>query len=356
MTKVLTENRLNKLLRDYILELSSSGEYVPEWIFDAQFCYDERLNDCVAQVIPETNTIVYGDGTTVHAILHELEHLRSRHKDFVRGYDDELERFVNFYFVGYRTSGGTGLFLEEALDELSARMVEMKMFGTSKKERARLISEYKTHKYYNFEIYMTLGLCSLLGINVEDVRKLKYTGDTAGQDSIKKLVGYMAGDERYWHVFQEKLDDYEVAKRLQVPLETRRAVQKERLYDYYKLAYALIVRAHTQKMISAEDAGRAIYLFEEYSKKAGEYCDFAESARTRAKESLVYQNKSVAKLFANSERCIVQQEDEKNYAVVPPRGSTVLPVRVAKVFFESVGKSSKKTSKYELLQENMYGL
>lgn len=356
MAKALTEYKLNRILRDYILELTISGEYIPEWLFDARFLYDEYLNDCVAQLNAETNCIVYGKNTSTHAILHELEHLRSRHNELVKGYDDELEKIVYFYFVGYRTSGGNGLFLEEALNELSARKMQMRMFGGSKKSRIRLLNEYKAEKYYNFEIYMTFGLCSLLGLKVDDVTKLKFTRDTTGQDSLRQIVDFMAGDERYWIRLQEPLDDYEMAKRMPMSLESRRDMQKERLFEYYKLAYGLIVLAHNRKIISTAEAGRAIYLFEEYGKKAGSYFKYAEAMRQKAKVRVMSRDKSIEKLFANSERCVVQSEDKKQFAVILPRGSNTVPFKVAKAFFESRGKIFAKTDKYELLQEDMYGL
>lgn len=356
MAKTLTDHKLHKLLRDYILELSGSGQYVPEWLFDARFYFDPDLNDCFAQLDPESNCVVYGKGTTVHAILHELEHLRSRHKEMVKGYDEERERFVYFYFVGYRTSGINGLFLEEALNELSARKIEMKMFGTSKKAQMRLVNEYKTNKYYTFEIFMTLGLCSLLGIKVEDVKNLKFAGDASGQESLSQLVGFMAGDDKYWLRMQESLDDFEMSKRLPLTFGTRSEMQREKLYEYYKLAYRLIVNAYNRKIISSAEAGRAVYLFEEYSKKAGEYCKHAESMRQKAKTTVTNQNKSAEKLFLNSERCVIRKEDEKQYAIILPRGSNVVPGRVSKAILDGVGRVFVKTDRYELLEENMYGL
>lgn len=356
MSKIFNESNLNKLLRDYIDAISNSGEYVPEWIFDVNFFYDKTMNDCFAQLDAEKNVITYGRGATTHAILHELEHLRSRHKELVKGYDEEFERIIHFYFVGFRTSGANGLFLEEALNELSSRKLEMLMFGNTQKQRSRLISEYKTQSYYNFEIYMTLALCSLLGVKVEDVRKMKYSGDTTGQVTLSELIEILTGDSKYWIMMQENLDDYELLKRLPVYGDTKKQMQRECLSEYYKKAYTMIVRAYQNKTMSASEVARAIYLFEEYSKKAGQYCKFSESARENAKRVIEMRNKHNAKLFATSERCVVQKEDEKSFAVIMPRGSNVVSNRVAQKILGTVGGTFSKSVKYEMLEEEIYGL
>ena len=336
--------------------LSNSGERIPEWLFDVRFSCEKVLPYCFAELDPESNVIVYGKGATRHAILHELEHLRSRHNELVKGYSEEFEKFVYFYFVGFRTSGANGLFLEEAFNELSARKTEMAMFGETKKQQFRLINEYKTQNYYNFEIYTVLALCSLLGVKVEDVRRMKFSGDTTGQDALAELIEILTTDAGYWKRMQEKLDDYEMVKRLPVFGETRKEMQQESLAEYYKLAYGLIVRAYHNKSMSADEVARAIYLFEAYSKKAGQYCKFAETARENARRIMVMRNKHNEKLFTNSERCVVKKEDEKNYAVIMPKGSTMVSNKVVKKIIDNVGGAFSKTDKYEMVQESIYGL
>lgn len=356
VAKLLNEHSLNKLLREYILYLSNSGERIPEWIFDVCFSYEKALSYCFAELNAESNMIVYGKGATRHAILHELEHLRSRHNELVKGYDEEFERFVNFYFIGFRTSGSNGLFLEEAFNELSARKTEMAMFGETKKQQLRLVNEYKMQHYYNFEIYTVIALCALLGVKVEDVRKMKFSGDVTGQVALAELVEILTGDAEYWKRMQEKLDDFELLKRLPVFGETRKEMQQESLAEYYKLAYGLIVRAYHNKSMSADEVARAIYLFEAYSKKAGQYCKFSETARENARRIMMMRNKHNEKLFANSERCVVKKEDEKSYAVIMPKGSTMVSNRVVKKIIDNVGGVFSKPDKYEMVEESIYGL
>ena len=71
---------------------------------------------------------------------------------------------------------------------------------------------------------------------------------------------------------------------------------------------------------------------------------------------MMMRNKHNEKLFANSERCVVKKEDEKSYAVIMPKGSTMVSNRVVKKIIDNVGGVFSKPDKYEMVEESIYGL
>ena len=266
-------NKINTklLLRKYIKTLQMMGEKVPEWINDVIFVLDETILSGYAYASAESNCVYYKSEASEHAIVHELDHLRSRHNSTVVGFDEEFEKFVEFYFVGFRLGGYTGSFLEEGFNELTSRKTYLTMIAGDAEKKKETFSEYKNRKYYNFEMFTCIALCALLGMNVEQVSKTKFSGDTLGQDTIKSIVTEMSGNAGLWNEMQDYLDSYLMAKRVIIGKKECEDYQKENMQKYYNKAYQLLFAALDSGKISKDEFKKRLRLFEFYTKRSAQY-------------------------------------------------------------------------------------
>lgn len=284
---------VDKTYQEYLNTLIQCGEKIPNWMFFVDFIYDERSS---VYVVPEKNAVVYGKRATEHSIFHELEHLRSRHNEIAVGYDEEFEKYVNFYFVGFRQGGCDGLFLEEGFNELSARYWFLKAKENDHKAKQSAIEEYKKRNYYAFEIYTCIGLCLILGLNVDEIRNSKYSGDSTCQNIIKNRVTYLTGDDKYWENMQQCLDSFEYAKRME-GFEASSSVRLNSLNGYYDLAYRLLFLALERKKIKTPEFNRRMMLFDKYASKSMKF--FTEgkyiAEKCKNKETAIYGNKDIKK-------------------------------------------------------------
>ncbi len=296
----------NLLLKKYLLTLRDSGEFIPAWLEKVNFVEDKNLAQGYAYASAEANCIYYRPDATEHAIVHELDHLRSRHKEYVIGYDEEFEKNVAFYFVGYRLGGFTGTFIEEGFNELSSRRVYLKMLKNEPEKRKATAIEYRDQKYYNFEMFTCIGLCALLGAKVDELYNLKFSGDTLGQDTIKNIVAELTGKIGYWNEMQNNLDAYQIAKRMIVGKKDREKFQKEHMQKYYNNAYGLLFLALENGKISKEDFKKRLRLFEFYTRRSGEYAPEVANMVFKSKKTAVDLNKRV--LAKNL--LVVQQQGE----------------------------------------------
>lgn len=283
----------NLILKNYLLTLRESGVFIPAWLKKVDFVEDKNLTQGYAYASAEANCIYYRPDATEHAIVHELDHLRSRHNNYVIGYDEEFEKNVKFYFVGFRLGGFTGTFIEEGFNELSSRRVYLKMLKNEPEKRKATAIEYRDQKYYNFEMFTCIGLCALLGANVDELSNLKFSGDTLGQDTIKKVVAELTGKPGYWDEMQSNLDAYQIAKRMIVGKKDRDKFQKEHMQKYYNNAYQLLFLALENGNISKEDFKKRLRLFEFYTRRSGEYAPEIANMVFKSKKTAVESNKRV---------------------------------------------------------------
>lgn len=258
----------DKLLQGYLTCLKDMNEYIPSWIEQVSFSYGQIFEDATSTVIPEHNVILYGSNATEHSIVHELEHLRSRHNEISVGWDEDFEKNVPFYFVGFREYGVTGLFLEEGLNEISARKIYLKMISNKKELKENAKNEYKINGYYNFEMLSCLALCALIGEDIGTLLDLKFSGDSSGQGFIAQKMALETGNDRYWGFMQMYLDDYEFSKRLPIDKVTRNKVAKHNMHCYFDYAYKYLYHAVSKGSISKEELVERMKLFEFYTDKA----------------------------------------------------------------------------------------
>ena len=255
------------LHKKYIECLKSLDEFIPSWLLDVDFQHSNEI-DGTSMLLPEHNIIVYSDKASEHAIIHEFEHLRSRHNNLSVGWDDEFEKNVYFYFIGFREYGANGLFLEEGFNEIASRRIYLKMLEMSKKSKQQAFSEYKHYKYYTHEMLTCIALCMALGENIDFFLKLKTTGNTAGQDAIAGKINMITGKPSYWKQMQSYLDDYELAKRVIPNGHTeKQKYLAEYMQNYYTMVYDMLFNAFQNGNISRESLIRRMELFECYSNR-----------------------------------------------------------------------------------------
>ena len=264
------KNTINtqELLKKYISTLKEMGKFVPAWIYDVEFVEEDVIVNGYAYASAENNKIYYKSDATEHALVHELDHLRSRHETFVTGYDEDFERFVEFYFVGFRLGGFTGAFIEEGFNELSSRNIYLRMLKNEPEKRRAVFLEYNDRQYYNFEMFTSIAICSLLGLKVEELSSLKFSGNTSGQEAIKLITTYLTNDANYWSEMQSNLDSYIMAKRMCVSKDEKERWQKENMQNYYNSAYMLLFKALEYDKISKEEFKTRLRLFEFYTRRA----------------------------------------------------------------------------------------
>ena len=351
------------LLEKYISTLIAMGEFVPAWIYEVDFVEEERIVNGYAYASAEHNCIYYKPEATEHALVHELDHLRSRHNNHVVGFDEEFERFVEFYFVGFRLGGFTGTFLEEGLNELSSRRVYLNMISNNVENRRKAFLEYRSKNYYNFEMFTSMGLCALLGLNVEELSKMKFSGDTLGQDTIKSIVADLTGRATFWNEMQDGLDSYEMAKRTIIGKKESEDFQKDSIKNYYSMAYKLLFVALENGKISKEEFKKRLRLFEFYTKRSAEYAPKMANMVFRAKQTAVELNRKVLsknlliiRQYANKHERFSHQESFVNlempevYPIVTKSWADVLK----DVIFKRKPEIAKVSSVID--EESDYGL
>ena len=101
-------------------------------------------------------------------------------------------------------------------------------------------------------MYTCLALCALLGINVEYLRKMKFTGDDSAQRYIESVVEDMSEYSGLWRHMQECLDAYEMCKRLYASRSFIKECQNETITQFYNIAYDLLFLALKENKISKE--------------------------------------------------------------------------------------------------------
>jgi len=318
---------INKLYQDYINTLFQHGEFVPGWMFFVKFVYGDNER---TYADPENNKIYYGKNATPHSIIHELEHLRARHEEPVLGFNEEFEKYVSFYYVGFRKGGCEGLFLEEAFNELSARYWYLKLLGDDVEKRKQALEEYRNEHYYEFEIYTCIGLCLILGLNVDETRRSRNLNDTSCQEIIQNRVTELTGDEKYWSRMQMHLDCFEYLKRIESPITNCNNLKKETLEQYYEMAYKLLYVAFENKKISVSELNSRIEVLDRCAMKSARY--FAEGMKIaedcKNRENELFCKKTIKnQLWDNVNRLCLSIGSTIRFA--PAKKSTILKAKRA---------------------------
>lgn len=361
MKKQVDKLDIDKIKASYFETLMETEESVPYWMSDVIFVENNNLRGAVAMANAEGNSVEFRSDATPHAIFHELEHLRSRHKESVVGFDDELEKPIRFYFIGYHQGGFDGIFLEEGFNELAARKLYLKSLKGDDEARRLAFDEYYLNKYYEFEMYTVIGLSCLLGMSAEQLRNLKYTGDCSGQEFIKNRVSELSGDSTLWTRMQYCLDGYEIAKRTIIDEKSKSEFKKESIVDYYNLAYELLFKALENKKITKEEFKKRLHYFESYFlKTTGMLIGVKEAVEHKKDSNLIKYRSSLLKnhvlTFAkNSRPEVFSFGDSMVKTNIKEVSPMVLMPSAKKLIFSRFRKRRERTLE-NVFEESKYGL
>ena len=363
MKEKITKLDVDKVLALYLSTLRQMGEHIPKWLKDVNFVEFKELTGACATASAESNTIYYRPDASAHAIFHELEHLRSRHKESVVGFDDLFERNVDFFFIGYHLGGFEGMFIEEGLNELSARKLYLKAIAGNETEKRKAFDEYKENKYYHLEMFTCISLAYLIGVNVDDLRRMKFSGDMTGSNFLREKVNALAGDSTYWRRMQEYLDGFEIAKRVYVDEKSKNEYKRESLTGYYGMAYNLLFTALERNKITIDEFRKRMQLFENYYAKSAKYVDglFESVKKTKGLQLLRFKDvlvKNRVYSFAQSNKTKTYRTGVSSVRVNLPQ---VIPVAsksvAAKLFSKLVRIKEDENVEYASTFDDIkYGL
>ena len=287
------KNEIFNVLELYLQTLKESGEDIPDWVSSVRFCYDENLDNAAAYVDADDNSIVFGPYATPHAIFHELEHIRSRHKKRCIGLDEEFNQ-VEYYNVGFSNSGFNGVFLEEGFNELAARKLSIRACKNDSEKLTQLYKEFRENKYYNFEMYICFSICSLLNIKVSNIYKMKFSGDSSSQEFLDKKFEEISNNPNAWKDLQAKLDLYEYAKKSLKGDDFATSYKKLQLFGYAEQAYDILFKALENHAISSNECIKRLRQFDYYLKKSQNFINFkVQDDFATAKQESIKRNKRV---------------------------------------------------------------
>lgn len=288
-------DNIEEVFNTYINTLQELGEEIPDWVSSVRFFYDENLSNAVAYVDADNNSITFGDHATLHAIFHELEHIRSRHRKTSVGLDDDYNK-VEYYNVGFTDNGFTGVFLEEGFNELFARKLSIRACQGDFEKLSALYKEFETNKYYNFEMYVCFSICSLLNIKISDMHQMKFTGDATCQKFLNQKFEELTQIPNAWKDLQAELDLYEYAKKSIKDTKFAEVYKKEHLAKYAMYSYNLLFRALQNKTISPDECLKRLRRFDYYIKRSSTYSQMdMQNDLINAKQESVNQNKKLLK-------------------------------------------------------------